>query len=140
MYPNAKYLLLTADSGGANGYRTLQFKWELQQFANETGLQVFVCHFPPGTSKWNKIEHKLFSFLSKNWQSQPLVSYEVVLGFIGNTTTGTGRSVQALLDTGTYELHKKPTEEQMKHVHLRRHKCHPDWNYTFVPDREVISA
>jgi transposase len=140
MYPNAKYLLITADSGGANGYRTLQFKWELQQFANETGLQVFVCHFPPGTSKWNKIEHKLFSFISKNWQSQPLVSYEVVLGFIGNTTTGTGGSVQAVLDAGKYELHKKPTEEQMKLVHIRRHKCHPDWNYTFEPDREVISA
>ena len=140
MYPNAKYLMITADSGGANSYRTLQFKWELQQFANETGLQVFVCHFPPGTSKWNKIEHKLFSFISKNWQSQPLVSYEVVLGFIGNTTTGTGGSVQAVLDPGKYELHKTPTHEQMKLVHIRRHKCHPDWNYTFEPDREVISA
>ena len=140
MYPNAKYVMITADSGGANGYRTLQFKWELQQFANETGLQIFVCHFPPGTSKWNKIEHKLFSFISKNWQGQPLVSYEVVLGFIGDTTTDTGLKVQAVLDTGKYELRKKPTEEQMKHVHLRSHKCHPDWNYTIEPDRELISA
>ena len=140
MYPNAKYVMITADSGGANGYRTLQFKWELQQFANETGLQIFVCHFPPGTSKWNKIEHKLFSFISKNWQGQPLVSYEVVLGFIGDTTTDTGLKVQAVLDTGKYELRKKPTEEQMKHVHLRSHKCHPEWNYTIEPDRELISA
>jgi transposase len=139
-YPKAKYLMITADSGGSNSSRTLQFRWELQQFANETGLQVFVCHFPPGTSKWNKIEHKLFSFISKNWQGQPLVSYEVILGFIGTTTTGTGKTVQAVLDTGKYDLHKKPTEEQMKHVHIRRHRCHPDWNYTIEPDREVISA
>lgn len=139
-YASAKYLMITADSGGANGYRTLQFKWELQQFANETGLQIFVCHFPPGTSKWNKIEHKLFSYISKNWQGQPLVSYEVVLGLIGSTTTETGLEVQAVLDTGTYELRKKPTEEQMTQVHLRRHSCHPDWNYTIEPVREVISA
>jgi transposase len=140
MYPNAKYVMITADSGGANGYRTLQFKWELQQLANETGLQIFVCHFPPGTSKWNKIEHKLFSFISQNWQGQPRVSYEVVLGFIGATTTETGLKVQAVLDTGKYELRKKPTEEQMKHVLLRSHKCHPDWNYTIEPDPELISA
>ena len=139
-YPQANYLMITADRGGSNGSRTLQFKWELQQFANETGLQMFVCHFPPGTSKWNKIEHRLFSYISKNWQGQPLVSYEVILGFLGSTTTQTGLQVQAVLDTGTYELRKKPTEEQMKHVHLRRHASHPDWNYTIEPVREVISA
>jgi len=133
-YANAKYLMITADSGGSNSSRTLQFKWELQQFANETGLQVFVSHFPPGTSKWNKIEHKLFSFISQNWQGEPLISYEVILGFIGNTTTATGKTVQAALDTGKYELHKKPTEEQMKQVRIRRHRCHPDWNYTIVPN------
>lgn len=140
MYPLAKYVMITADSGGSNGSRLLQFKWELQQFANETGLQIFVCHFPPGTSKWNKIEHRLFSYISKNWQGEPLVSYEVILGFIGKTTTDTGLKVRAVLDTGTYELHKKPTEEQMQQVRLRRHKCHPEWNYTLEPDREVISA
>ena len=140
MYPPAKYLMITADSGGSNGSRILQFKWELQQFANETGLQIFVCHFPPGTSKWNKIEHRLFSYISQNWQGKPLVSYEVILGFIGKTTTDTGLKVRAVLDTGKYELHKKPTEEQMQQVHLRRHKCHPEWNYTIEPDREVISA
>jgi transposase len=146
LYPNAKYLMINADSGGANGYRTFQFKWELQQFANATGLQIFVCHFPPGTSKWNKIEHRLFSFISKNWQGQPLVSYEVILGLISSATTEAGLKVRAVLDTGQYELQKKPTEQQMELVHLRRHKCHPDWNYTILPDppdqevREVISA
>ena len=139
-YPKAKYLMITADGGGSNGYRVRQFKWELQQLANETGLSIFVCHFPPGTSKWNKIEHRLFSYISKNWQGQPLVSYEVILGLIGSTTTEQGLQVQAVLDTGTYLLRKKPTEQQMQHVHLRKHSCHPEWNYTIAPDQEVISA
>ena len=139
-YASAKYLMITVDSGGSNGYRLNQFKWELQQFANETGLKIFICHFPPGTSKWNKIEHRLFSYISKNWAGEPLVSYEVVLGFIGGTTTESGLNVRAVLDTGTYHLRKKPTKEQMQHVHLRRHSCHPEWNYTIEPVREVISA
>jgi transposase len=139
-YASAKYLMITVDSGGSNGYRLNQFKWELQQFANETGLKIFVCHFPPGTSKWNKIEHNLFCYISKNWAGEPLISYEVVLGFIGATTTESGLKVRATLDTGTYQLRKKPTKEQMKHVHLRRHSCHPEWNYTVEPVREVISA
>jgi Rhodopirellula transposase DDE domain len=120
-------------SGGSNGYRLNQFKWELQQLANETGLPIFVCHFPPGTSKWNKVEHRLFSYISKNWAGKPLLSYEVVLGWICNTTTENGLKVQAVLDTGVYQLHKKPTEEQMKNVLIRRHRCHPDWNYTITP-------
>lgn len=139
-YASAKYLMITVDSGGSNGYRLNQFKWELQQFANETGLKIFVCHFPPGTSKWNKIEHNLFCYISKNWAGEPLISYEVVLGFIGGTTTEAGLKVRAVLDTGTYHLRKKPTKEQMKHVQLRRHSCHPEWNYTIEPVREVISA
>ncbi|SRR5712672_717202 len=139
-YASAKYLMITVDSGGSNGYRLNQFKWELQQFANETGLKIFVCHFPPGTSKWNKIEHNLFCYISKNWAGEPLVSYEVVLGFIGGTTTEAGLKVRAVLDTGTYHLRKKPTKEQMKQVQLRRHSCHPQWNYTIEPVREVISA
>src|SRR6266481_1544940 len=132
-YASAKYLMITVDSGGSNGYRLNQFKWELQQFANETGLKIFVCHFPPGTSKWNKIEHNLFCYISKNWAGEPLVSYEVVLGFIGGTTTEAGLKVRAALDTGTYHLRKKPTKEQMKQVQLRRHSCHPQWNYTIEP-------
>jgi len=139
-YASAKYLMITVDSGGSNGYRLNQFKWELQQFANETGLKIFVCHFPPGTSKWNKIEHNLFCYISKNWAGKPLISYEVVLGFIGGTTTEAGLKVRAALDTGTYHLRKKPTKEQMKHVQLRRHSCHPEWNYTIEPVRELISA
>jgi transposase len=139
-YASAKYLMITVDSGGSNGYRLNQFKWELQQFANETGLKIFVCHFPPGTSKWNKIEHNLFCYISKNWAGEPLVSYEVVLGFIGGTTTETGLKVRAVLDTGTYHLRKKPTKEQMKQVRLRRHSRHPEWNYTIEPVQEVISA
>jgi transposase len=140
IYTKAKYLMITVDSGGSNGYRLNQFKWELQQFSNETGLQIFVSHFPPGTSKWNKIEHNLFCYISKNWAGEPLVSYEVVLGFIGNTTTKSGLNVRACLDTGIYHLRKKPTKEQMKHVHLRRHTCHPEWNYTIEPERKEASA
>jgi transposase len=139
-YASAKYVMITVDSGGSNGYRLNQFKWELQQFSNETGLKIFVCHFPPGTSKWNKIEHNLFCYISKNWAGEPLVSYEVVLGFISTTTTESGLKVRATLDTGIYHLRKKPTKEQMKHVHLRRHSCHPEWNYTIEPVRDVISA
>jgi DDE family transposase len=139
-YESAKYLMITADSGGSNGYRLNQFKWELQQFANETGLKIFVSHFPPGTSKWNKIEHNLFCYISKNWAGKPLISYEVVLGFIGNTTTESGLKVRASLDTGTYHLRQKPTKEQMKQVHLRRHMCHPEWNYTIEPVRQEASA
>lgn len=139
-YASATYLMITADSGGSNGYRLNQFKWELQQLANETGLQLFVCHFPPGTSKWNKIEHKLFCYISKNWAGEPLASYEGVLGFIGHTTTASGLTVRACLDTGTYHLRKKPTKEQMKQVHIRRHVCHPEWNDTIEPVREEGSA
>ncbi|TAK97473.1 MAG: ISAzo13 family transposase, partial [Rhodospirillaceae bacterium] len=108
-YPKAKHIMITADSGGANGNRVFQWKWELQKLANEIRLTIHVCHYPSGTSKWNKIEHKLFSFISKNWQGIPLQSYEIILGLIGGTTTKTGLSVTAELDTGTYALGQKPT-------------------------------
>ncbi len=132
-YPDAKQLLLTADSGGANGNRVRQWKWELQQLANEIGITVHVCHYPAGTSKWNKIEHKLFSFISQNWQGVPLQSYDIVLGFIGGTTTKTGLHVTAELDTGTYELRKRPTDEQMASINLKPHDFHPEWNYSIYP-------
>ena len=134
IYPKAKHLMITADSGSSNSNRVNQFKWELQQLANETSLTLHVCHFPAGTSKWNKIEHRLFSFISQNWQGIPLVSYEVILGLIGGTTTKKGLEVKAVLDEGTYELHKKPSKEQMKKINLRRHKFHPEWNYSIVPN------
>jgi transposase len=132
-YPKAKHLMLTADSGGANGNRTRQWKWELQQLANETGLSIHVCHYPSGTSKWNKIEHKLFSFISQNWQGVPLTSYEIVLGLIEGTATKTGLSVSAELDTGIYELRKRPTDEQMASINLKPHDFHPEWNYSIYP-------
>ena len=138
IYARAKHLMLTADSGSSTSNRSNQLIWELQQLANQTQLIIHVCHFPAGTSKWNKIEHKLFSYISRNWQGVPLVSYEVILGLISGTTTKTGLKVKAVLDRGKYELHKKPTKEQMKQVHIRRHKFHPEWNYSISPDREIV--
>lgn len=137
-YPEAKHVMITADSGSSNSNRSNQFIWELQQLATMTGFTIHVCHFPAGTSKWNKIEHRLFCYISHNWQGIPLVSYGIILGLIGGTTTKTGLTVQAVLDRGTYELHKKPTKEQMKYMHIRRHRFHPEWNYSIHPDRELI--
>jgi len=140
LYSKAHHVMITADSGSSNSNRSNQFLWELQQFANETHLSIHVCHFPAGTSKWNKIEHRLFSYISRNWQGVPLVSYEVILGLIGGTTTKTGLQVKAVLDRGRYALHKKPTKEQMKQVHIKRHRFHPEWNYSIVPDKDVVSG
>jgi hypothetical protein len=133
IYPQAADLMITADCGGANGNRVRQWKWELQQLANETSLSIHIHHYPSGTSKWNKIEHKLFSFISQNWQGVPLRSYEIVLGFIDGTTTKTGLQVTAELDTGSYALKQHPTDEQMASIHLKSHKFHPEWNYSIYP-------
>lgn len=133
-YPKAKHIMVTADSGGANGNKVYQWKWELQKLANEIGLTIHVCHFPSGTSKWNKIEHRLFSFISKNWQGVPLQTYDIILGLIEGTKTKTGLKVTAELDTGTYELHKKPTKEQMAQIKIKPHKFHPEWNYSIYPN------
>lgn len=133
-YREAKHLYITADSGGANGNTVWQWKWELQKLANETGLTIHVSHYPSGTSKWNKIEHKLFSFISKNWQGVPLQTYEIILGLIKGTTTKTGLTVSAELDTGIYELRKKPTKEQMASIKIKSHKFHPEWNYSIYPN------
>jgi len=137
-YPEAKNLMITADSGGANGNKVRQWKWELQKLANETGLAIHVHHYPSGTSKWNKIEHKVFAFISQNWQGEPLTSYEIVLGFIEGTKTKTGLSVIAELDTGTYELRKRPTDEQMASVNIKPHEFHPEWNYTIYPQNAGV--
>lgn len=134
-YSGAKHLYITADSGGANGNRVQQWKWELQQLANETGLSLHVSHYPAGTSKWNKIEHRLFSFISKNWQGVPLQTYEIILGLIEGTKTKKGLSVKAELDTGEYELHKKPTKEEMTALIIKPHKFHPEWNYSIYPSK-----
>lgn len=132
-YPNAKEILITADCGGSNGYRTRLWKSELQDFANETGLAINVCHFPPGTSKWNKIEHRLFSHISMNWRNQPLVSHEVIVNLIASTKTSTGLSVSCELDRGEYPRGQKVSDKQMEMLHLERHDFHGEWNYCIRP-------
>jgi len=129
-YPNATQLLITADGGGSNGSRNRLWKYRIQQFANRHGLAVTVCHFPPGTSKWNKVEHRLFSQISVTWRGEPLVSYETIINFISSTTTKTGLKVKAELDAHEYETGKKITNEQMRSLRLTLHKTHPAWNYT----------
>jgi len=132
-YPTATTLTITADCGGSNGNRTRLWKTELQRLADQTGLQIGVCHFPPGTSKWNKIEHRLFSFISKNWRGQPLVSYEVVISLIAATKTRTGLEVYARLDEDAYPDKVQVTDEQLAAVRLTRHEFHGEWNYTIQP-------
>ena len=132
-YPQAGRLLITADGGGSNGSRLRLWKWALQQFADETGLAVSVCHFPPGTSKWNKIEHRLFSFITQNWRGKPLVSYAVILNLIAATTTATGLTVSSYLDTTPYPLGEKISEAQWATIQLTREDFHGEWNYTISP-------
>ena len=129
-YPNSKKILITADGGGSNGSRRKQWKTELQKFANETGKEITVCHFSPGTSKWNKIEHKLFSFISMNWQGKPLESYQTVVNLIGATKTRKGLKVKAVLDENIYEKGIKITNEELDKINLLRHEFHGEWNYT----------
>ncbi len=132
-YPDATSLTITADCGGSNGNRTRLWKTELQALANKTGLQIKVCHFPPGTSKWNKIEHRLFSFISMNWRAKPLISRQVVIDLIAATTTRTGLSVHARLDEGVYPKGIEITDAELAAVNLQGHEFHPEWNYTIKP-------
>jgi hypothetical protein len=132
-YPEAKRLLVCADAGGSNGNRLRSWKLHLQKLSDQLKLPITVCHYPPGTSKWNKIEHRLFSFVSMNWRGRPLVSYEAVVNLIGSTKTSTGLSVKAVLDTKSYETGQKVTEQEMKALRLQRHAFHGDWNYTLQP-------
>ena len=132
-YPQAQRLLITADGGGSNGSRVRLWKWELQRLADETGLAITVCHYPPGTSKWNKIEHKLFAFISQNWRGRPLVSYAVVLRLIAATTTTTGLTVTSYLDTNAYPTGMTPTDGEMDRLRLERADFHGEWNYTILP-------
>ncbi len=131
-YPEACQLVITADCGGSNGNRTRLWKTELGKLADHTGLEIIVCHFPPGTSKWNKIEHRLFSFISKNWRGRPLVSYEVIVNLIASTTTRTGLEVYARLDEGEYPK-VEVTDAQLAAVNLTREEFHPEWNYRIGP-------
>jgi Rhodopirellula transposase DDE domain len=133
-YPAAARLLITADAGGSNSYRTHAWKTELAAFALETGLQITVCHFPPGTSKWNKIEHRLFSHITHNWRGRPLTSHQVIVNSIAATTTATGLRVHAELDPGSYPKSIKISDAQIAALPLRRHDWHGDWNYTLHPE------
>jgi Rhodopirellula transposase DDE domain len=132
-YPAARRLLITADAGGSNGYRTRAWKAGLAALGAETGLQITVCHFPPGTSKWNKVEHRLFSHITMNWRGRPLTSHDVVINSIAATTTRAGLTVQARLDDGTYPIGVKVTSAQMAALPVSRHPFHGDWNYTLHP-------
>ena len=139
-YPQATRLLITADAGGSNSYRSRLWKVELGKLAAETSLAITVCHFPPGTSKWNRIEHRLFSQISMNWRGRPLVSHEVIVDLIGATTTRTGLRVRAELDRGAYPTGVKVSDAELAAVPLTRHDWHGEWNYTITGPRTPTAA
>ena len=132
-YPGARKLLITADCGGSNGVRIRLWKVELQKLARELGIEISVCHLPPGTSKWNRIEHKLFSFISQNWRGKPLYSLTTIINLIGSTTTGTGLKVYCDRDTNEYPTGIKISKAEMAALDIRRADVHGDWNYTLLP-------
>lgn len=134
LYKDSKELLINADGGGSNGSRVRLWKKELQKLSTEIGLKITVCHFPPGTSKWNKIEHRLFSYISKNWRGRPLISYEVAVNLIASTTTSKGLKVKCELDTNNYETGKKISDEEFEKIHIIRDDFHGEWNYTIMPN------
>jgi hypothetical protein len=135
LYPKTDKILITADGGGSNGYRLRLWKIELQKFANETGLSIAVSHFPPGTSKWNKVEHRLFSFISSNWRGEPLQDYETIVQLIAHTTTAKGLVVTCRLDRSKYPTGRKVTDEEFAVVNLKPYAFHGEWNYTIRPRR-----
>lgn len=135
LYPHTDRLLITADGGGSNGVRLRLWKLELQRFADESGLAISVCHFPPGTSKWNKVEHRLFSFISSNWRGEPLKDYETVVQLIANTTTAKGLTVTCRLDRRKYPVGRRVPDADMARVNLQRCNFHGDWNYTISPNK-----
>jgi hypothetical protein len=136
-YPHARALLITADGGGSNGSRCRLWKVALQTLAGRLGLPIHVCHFPPGTSKWNKIEHRMFSHITQNWRGRPLVSHEVIVNLIANTTTRAGLTIRAELDRGTYPTGIKITNAELATLNLKLDNFHGDWNYTILPARKT---
>lgn len=137
VYPDAEEVLFTADGGGSNGCRLRLWKVCLQKLADKTGLRISICHFPPGTSKWNKIEHRMFSFITQNWRGQPLVSHAVIVNLIGNTTSKQGLRILSELDEGKYPRGNKVSKEQLAAVNIRRNKFHGEWNYTIFPHSDT---
>jgi len=133
LYPGATTIMITADEGGSNGWRLRLWKLELQKFAEESGLPLSVCHFPPRTSKWNKIEHRLFSFISSNWRGEPLRDYETVINLIANTTTAKGLTVTCRLDRRKYPTGRKVSKTEMMQIKLKPNKFHGEWNYVISP-------
>ena len=133
IYSEANQIVITADGGGSNGSRLRLWKLELQTLADETGLSLSICHFPPGTSKWNKIEHRLFSFISSNWRGEPLRDYETIVNLIANTTTAKGLTVTCRLDRRKYPTGRKVSDQEMQRVNLERNRFHGDWNYIIKP-------
>ena len=133
LYPAASRLLITADGGGSNGYRLRLWKLELQRLADQTALSIAVCHFPPGTSKWNKVEHRLFSFISSNWRGEPLRDYQTVVRLIANTTTAKGLTVTCRLDRRRYSIGRKVTQEEMATINITPLRFHGEWNYVIHP-------
>ena len=133
LYPRARSLLITADGGGSNGYRQRLWKVELQSLADEAGITIRVSHFPPGTSKWNKVEHRLFSFISTNWRGEPLRDYETIVRLIARTTTAKGLKVTCRLDRRRYPVGRKVTDAEFAAVRLRPHRFHGEWNYAIQP-------
>ena len=130
-------LLITADGGGSNGSRVRLWKKEIQEFANETGMEISICHFPPGTSKWNKIEHRLFSYISINWRGKSLTSYKVVVKLIGSTSTANGLTVRAKLDTRKYKKGIKVLDKDFRKLNIMKDKFHGEWNYTIKPNKKI---
>lgn len=135
-YPYAKELLITADGGGSNSWRSRLWKLEIQKFSDETGMQIKVCHFPPGTSKWNKIEHKLFSFISMNWRGKPLTSLQVIINLIGATKSKSGLKVKASMDENIYEKGIKVSDEEFRKINIEKEDFHGEWNYVIKPLNE----
>ena len=134
LYSKAKSLVITADAGGSNGWRLRLWKLELQKLVNKTGLSVSICHFPPGTSKWNKVEHRLFSFISSNWRGEPLLDYKTIVNLIARTTTAKGLKVRCRLDRRKYPIGRKVSNEEIQQVNMKKNKFHGEWNYTIHPN------
>lgn len=136
LYKNAEKILITADCGGSNGYRNRLWKWELQRLANEIKKEIHVRHFPPGTSKWNKIEHKMFSFITKNWRGKPLISLETIVNLIGSTRTKNGLKIKVMLDKKIYEKGRKVSDEDYSTINIKNGRFHGEWNYVIMPKLE----